>query len=108
MPEHICFGEVVCAFGRADDSQQVDDSLVDGAACVRLAALRKPRLSFEKSISIGFISGEYLGRKKSFAPAALMARRIGASDGAAPMRAEMSMTTTMSPGCKLLMSTLSL
>jgi hypothetical protein len=45
------------------------------ASWVRLAALRRPCLSLEKSISIGFRSGEYLGRKKSLAPTALRERR---------------------------------
>lgn len=42
---------------------------------VRAAALRKRCLSLAKTCSIGFRSGEYLGRKNSFAPAERMARR---------------------------------
>lgn len=51
---------------------------------MRRAALRRLYLSFEKSISIGFRSGEYLGRKKSFASHG----PESAPDGAALMRAE--------------------
>ena len=42
---------------------------------VRLAALRSQCLSFAKSFSMGFRSGEYLGSKNSLAPAERMARR---------------------------------
>src|SRR5215213_1754293 len=45
------------------------------ASVVRAAARRSQCLSFEKSCSIGFRSGEYLGRKRRRAPAARMARR---------------------------------
>jgi len=38
----------------------------------------------EKSISIGFRSGEYLGRKKSLAPTALRARRTALLAHAGP------------------------
>jgi hypothetical protein len=41
----------------------------------RACALRSMCLSLEKTCSIGLRSGEYLGRKKSFAPALRIARR---------------------------------
>ena len=45
------------------------------ASAVWAAARRSQCLSFAKSCSMGFRSGEYLGRKSRWAPAALMARR---------------------------------
>src|ERR1700749_274189 len=42
---------------------------------VRAAALRRRCLSLAKTCSIGFRSGEYLGRKNSFAPAERIAWR---------------------------------
>ena len=39
----------------------------------RAAALRRCALSFEKACSIGFRSGEYLGKKIRLAPTARMA-----------------------------------
>ena len=50
---------------------------------VRAAALRRRCLSLAKTCSIGLRSGEYLGRKKSLAPAARMARRMGLATVAA-------------------------
>ena len=48
------------------------------ASGVRAAALRSQCLSLAKSFSIGFRSGEYLGSRKSRAPASRMARRTAA------------------------------
>ena len=39
------------------------------ASTVRAAAFRRKCLSLAKTCSMGFRSGEYLGRKKSLAPA---------------------------------------
>lgn len=45
------------------------------ASMVRAAAFRRKRLSLAKTCSMGFRSGEYLGRKKSLALAERMRRR---------------------------------
>ena len=47
------------------------------ASTVRAAALRSRCLSLAKTCSIGFRSGEYFGRKNSFAPADRMAEDEG-------------------------------
>ena len=60
---------------------------------VRLAAFRSQCLSLAKNFSIGFRSGEYLGRKKSLAPAERMARRT-----ALPLCEPRLSMMTMSPG----------
>ena len=46
-----------------------------GRGIVRSAALRRSALSLLKDISIGFRSGEYLGRQRSVAPRASIASR---------------------------------
>src|SRR5580700_3777355 len=60
---------------------------------VRAAALRKRCLSLAKTCSIGFRSGEYLGRKNSFAPAERMAWRT-----ASPLWLPRLSMITRSPG----------
>jgi hypothetical protein len=59
--------EVVRTFGRRCEGKYFGDGVVDGVDG------RSGRLA--KNFSIGLRSGEYLGRKKSLAPAARMARR---------------------------------
>ena len=49
---------------------------VQTAWVVLSAALRSKCLSLAKSLSMGFRSGDYFGRKKSLAPADRMASRI--------------------------------
>src|SRR5437773_5089542 len=63
------------------------------ASRVRWAAFRKRCLSLEKTCSMGFRSGEYLGRKNSFTPAALRAWRM-----TFPLWLPRLSMTTMSPG----------
>ena len=46
------------------------------ASTVRAAALRNRCFSLAKTCSIGFRSGEYLGRKNNLAPADRIARRM--------------------------------
>lgn len=69
-----CVGEIVGAFLEVTASR-MGPMASQTASTVRAAALRNQCLSLAKNCSIGFRSGEYLGRKNSLAPAALMARR---------------------------------
>ena len=83
---------VVGALGGGVGVEQFADG-GDDVSRVRAAALRKRCLSLAKTCSIGFRSGEYLGRKNSFAPAERMAWRT-----ASPLwLPRLSMITT-SPG----------
>ena len=86
-----CVFEVVGAFLRGESCQRLADGGADVVVGARLG-LAQEVFKLAKTCSIGFRSGEYLGRKKRFAPAERMSART-----ALPLwLPRLSMTTTSS------------